>query len=102
MASRSRSRRSAAITSVMSRGKSPNRVAETRIVEDFIGFTLSIPENRDSALRPLYSVVPNLLLEVKTPTDLQGYRGDVTVRIGNAAVHRVQPDTYGSVILAAL
>jgi len=82
--------------------KALNRVGATQTMEDFIGFTLSIAANKDEALKPVYSVVPNLPLEERIAPDLKGYRGDGPVRIGNAAVDQVQHDTYGSVILAAL
>ncbi len=71
-------------------------------MEEFISFTLSIASNPDHELRPLYSVVPTTNLEERIAPDLEGYRGDGPVRIGNAAVHQVQHDTYGSVILAAM
>jgi GH15 family glucan-1,4-alpha-glucosidase len=82
--------------------KALNRVGATRTMEDFIGFTLSIASNADDDLKPVYSVVPNLPLDEWIAADLQGYRGDGPVRIGNAAVNQNQHDTYGSVILAAL
>jgi GH15 family glucan-1,4-alpha-glucosidase len=82
--------------------KALNRVGATQTMEDFIGFTLSIATKTDGPLKPVYSVVPNLPLDEWITTDLNGYRGDGPVRIGNAAVEQSQHDTYGSVILAAL
>jgi len=78
-----------------------NRIGATRTMEEFISFTLSIVSKPDQELRPLYSVVPTTELEERTAPDLEGYRGDGPVRIGNAAVGQAQHDTYGSVILAA-
>src|SRR5262249_59644583 len=68
---------------------------------DFINFTLSIASRRDETLRPVYSVVPTEALDERTAPDLEGYRGDGPVRIGNAAAGQAQHDTYGSIILAA-
>ena len=79
-----------------------NRIGATRTMEEFISFTLSIAANPDQELRPLYSVVPTTTIQERTAPDLQGYRGDGPVRIGNAAVNQVQHDAYGSVILAAM
>ncbi len=77
-----------------------NRIGATRTMEEFISFTLSIASNPDEELRPLYSVVSNINVDERIAPDLEGYRGDGPVRIGNAAVGQAQHDTYGSVILA--
>jgi GH15 family glucan-1,4-alpha-glucosidase len=82
--------------------KALNRIAATQTMENFISFTLGIATNPDEALRPVYSVVPTNSLEERIAPDLQGYRGDGPVRIGNAAALQAQNDTYGSIILAAM
>jgi GH15 family glucan-1,4-alpha-glucosidase len=79
-----------------------NRIGATRTMEEFISFTISIASKPDQELRPLYSVVPTNEVEETTAPNLQGYRGDGPVRVGNAAVGQAQHDTYGSVILAAM
>jgi GH15 family glucan-1,4-alpha-glucosidase len=79
-----------------------NRIGATRTMEEFISFTLSIASESGHELRPVYSVVPTTSIEERSAPDLQGYRGDGPVRIGNAAVDQVQHDAYGSVILAAM
>jgi GH15 family glucan-1,4-alpha-glucosidase len=79
-----------------------NRIGATRTMEEFISFTLSIASKPDQELRPVYSVVSTTSIEERTAPDLAGYHGDGPVRIGNAAVHQLQNDTYGSVILAAM
>jgi GH15 family glucan-1,4-alpha-glucosidase len=79
-----------------------NRIGATRTMEEFISFTLSIVAKPDQELRPLYSVVPTTIIDERVAPELEGYRGDGPVRIGNAAAEQVQNDTYGSVILAAM
>ena len=79
-----------------------NRIGATRTMEEFISFTISIASKPDQELRPLYSVVPTHEIDEKIAPDLEGYRGDGPVRVGNAAVGQAQHDTYGSVILAAM
>jgi GH15 family glucan-1,4-alpha-glucosidase len=82
--------------------KALNRIGATQTMEDFISFILSIAANTDAPLKPVYGIVPTNPLEEMTAPDLQGYRGDGPVRIGNAAAGQVQNDTYGSIILAAM
>jgi GH15 family glucan-1,4-alpha-glucosidase len=79
-----------------------NRIGATRTMEEFISFTISIASKPDQELRPLYSVVPTNVVEERTAPNLEGFRGDGPVRVGNAAVGQAQHDTYGSVILAAM
>jgi GH15 family glucan-1,4-alpha-glucosidase len=79
-----------------------NRIGATRTMEEFISFTISIASKPDQELRPLYSVVPTSGVDERIAPNLEGYRGDGPVRVGNAAVGQAQHDTYGSVILAAM
>jgi GH15 family glucan-1,4-alpha-glucosidase len=82
--------------------KALNRIGATQTMEEFISYTLSIVSNPNEAIRPVYSVVPIDPMDERTAPQLDGYRGDGPVRIGNAAAMQMQNDSYGSVILAAM
>ncbi|PWJ42133.1 glycoside hydrolase family 15 protein [Sediminitomix flava] len=59
-------------------------------------------ESRDSErLNPLYPIVPNKLPEEKI-LDLNGYKGNKPVRIGNQAYEHIQNDVYGQVMVTLL
>lgn len=78
-----------------------NRVGATRTMEEFISYILSIAAGRADSLRPLYGVVHTDAIEERAADALTGFCGDGPVRVGNAAVHQVQHDVYGSIIMAA-
>jgi GH15 family glucan-1,4-alpha-glucosidase len=80
--------------------KALNRLGATQTMEDFITFILGIASEK--VVRPVYSIVPSDPMDEEIAENLKGYRGDGPVRIGNAAVHQHQHDTYGSIILAAM
>ena len=80
--------------------KALNRLGATETMENFISFILTLAS--EESVRPLYGIVPSTSLEETIAPNLKGYRGEGPVRIGNAAVHQQQHDSYGSVILAAM
>ncbi len=80
--------------------KALNRIGATQTMEDFISFILGIAS--EDVVRPVYSIVPSDSMDEVIAGDLQGYRGDGPVRVGNAAAEMLQHDTYGSIILAAM
>ena len=80
--------------------KALNRLGATQTMEDFISFILGIAS--EEIIRPVYSIVPTDNMDEEIAQNLQGYRGDGPVRVGNAANGMLQHDTYGSIILAAM
>jgi hypothetical protein len=80
--------------------KALNRLGATKTMEDFISFILGIAS--EESARPVYSVVPSDPMDEIIAPNLKGYRNDGPVRIGNAAAHQSQHDTFGSIILAAM
>ena len=55
----------------------------------------------DGRYNPLYKITGTADF-VETIADLDGYRGNKPVRIGNQAVEHIQNDTYGQVLLSLL
>src|ERR1700691_5262992 len=80
--------------------KALNRIGATQTMEDFISFIVGIAS--EEVIRPVYSIVPTDDMNEEIAENLQGYRGDGPVRVGNAAAGMLQHDTYGSIILAAM
>ncbi|MFO7478560.1 MAG: glycoside hydrolase family 15 protein [Methyloceanibacter sp.] len=80
--------------------KALNRLGATKTMEDFISFILGIAS--DDPVRPVYSVVPSDSMDEVIAANLDGYRNDGPVRVGNAAAFQSQHDTFGSIILAAM
>ena len=78
-----------------------NRTGATQAMDEFISFILTIVSGSSDQLRPVYSVVSSDPLEERVVQNLQGYRGDGPVRVGNEAAVQDQHDAYGSIILAA-
>lgn len=80
--------------------KALNRLGATQTMEHFISFILGIASEEN--VRPVYSVVPSDPMDEVIAIDLNGYRNDGPVRVGNAAADQIQHDTFGSIILAAM
>ena len=80
--------------------KALNRLGATETMENFISFILTLAS--EECMRPVYGIVPSTSIEERIAADLTGYRGEGPVRIGNAAVHQLQHDSYGSIILAVM
>lgn len=79
-----------------------NRVGATHTMERFIDYVTNlISLESGPKLKPVYAIRPDAALEERDAPALLGYRGNGPVRVGNAAVHQIQHDVYGSVILAA-
>lgn len=80
--------------------KALNRLGATETMESFISFILGIAAQ--NPLRPVYGIVPTHPLDERVAPNLNGYRNDGPVRIGNAASLQHQNDAFGSIVLAAM
>lgn len=80
-----------------------NQLGATRTMEDFIRYIANVlAQNPQGRLDPVYPIVHGHSLAEKTVDALAGYRGMGPVRVGNAAAHQVQNDSYGSAVLATV
>ncbi len=76
-----------------------NRLGATDTMEHYLNYIATIAADLDP-LRPVHCIVPFEPLEEEIAKNLRGFQGFGPVRIGNQAVHQVQNDVYGSVILS--
>ncbi len=77
-----------------------NRLGDTRTMEDFLAYIMTIVAREEENLTPVYGILPDASLEEVEIKSLPGYRGMGPVRVGNLAYQQVQNDGFGSVVLA--
>ena len=77
-----------------------NRLGTTETMEAYINYLVTLAADQNSALRPVYSIVPGGDLDETVSPDLAGFLGQGPVRIGNDAAFQEQHDTFGSIVLA--
>ena len=69
--------------------------------EGFTEFLLNVAASApDLALAPLYRVDGRTDLEERIVSGWRGFEGEGPVRVGNGAVHHVQNDVFGELVLA--
>ena len=77
-----------------------NRLGATQTMESYIHYTTTIAIEQ-GPMRPVHGIIPFTPLDEWIAPDLAGFLGNGPVRVGNQAVHQIQNDAYGSVVLAA-
>jgi GH15 family glucan-1,4-alpha-glucosidase len=78
-----------------------NRLGTTKTMEKFIRYLINISANTgNNHLWPVYRINGKHDLKETIVKTLNGYRGMVPVRVGNAASDQIQNDVYGAAVLA--
>jgi len=81
--------------------RAANRLGVTDTMERYLQYITNVTAlAADAHLQPVYGIRLQRRLDEREVDTLAGYRGMKPVRVGNAAYHQVQNDSYGSVINA--
>jgi GH15 family glucan-1,4-alpha-glucosidase len=78
-----------------------NRLGYIETMEDFVAYIGNIVlSSKDGYLQPVYGIGLEAKLPEREIPNLEGYRHNRPVRVGNQAHEHHQHDSYGSVVLA--
>ncbi len=75
-----------------------NRLGATQTMEDYITYLTNIAVENQDPLQPLHGIVPGHRLHEWIAPNLDGFKNNKPVRVGNAAATQAQHDGYGSVV----
>lgn len=78
-----------------------NNIGHFEEAEQYFHFIANLPARTGGRYNPLFTVTGKADFKEKI-LDLEGYRGNKPVRVGNQAVEHIQNDTYGQVLLSML
>lgn len=78
-----------------------NNIGHFEEAEQYFHYIANVTVREDGRYNPLYKITGTADFDEKI-IDLDGYRGNKPVRIGNQAVEHIQNDTYGQVMLSLL
>lgn len=78
-----------------------NNIGHFEEAEQYFHFIANVTARESQRYNPLYTITGSADF-VEQILDLDGYRGNKPVRVGNQAVEHIQNDTYGQVLLSLL
>lgn len=78
-----------------------NNIGHFEEAEQYFHFIANLPTREGGRYNPLYTITGSADFKEKI-IELEGYKGNKPVRIGNQAVEHIQNDTYGQVLLSLL
>lgn len=81
--------------------KALNDLSHFGILRDYATFIENIVVHEDKRFHPLYPITIDRVPTEKI-LDLEGYKGEKPVRIGNQAYEHIQNDVYGQVLVSLL
>lgn len=79
-----------------------NHIGHFEEMERYFGYVADISVSEDVRYQPLYRIDGSKDLKEIILEDLEGYQGNVPVRIGNQAHEHIQNDIYGQVMISLL
>lgn len=78
-----------------------NNIGHFEEAEQYFHFIANLPTREGGRYNPLFTITGSADFEEQI-IDLDGYKGNKPVRIGNQAVEHIQNDTYGQVLLSLI
>lgn len=78
-----------------------NNIGHFEEADQYFHFIANLAMKEDGRYHPLYTVTGSADIEERI-LDLEGYKGNKPVRVGNQAVEHIQNDVYGQVMLSLL
>lgn len=78
-----------------------NNIGHFEEAEQYFHFIANLTVREDGRYNPLYKITGTADFDERI-MDLDGYKGNKPVRVGNQAVEHIQNDTYGQVLLSLL
>ena len=78
-----------------------NNISHFEEAEQYFHFIANLPTRTGGRYNPLFTITGSADFKEQI-IDLEGYRGNKPVRVGNQAVEHIQNDTYGQVMLSLL
>lgn len=79
-----------------------NHIGHFEEMERYFNYVADISVSENFRYQPLYGIAGEKNLTEHIITDLDGYRGNKPVRIGNQAYEHIQNDIYGQVLISLL
>lgn len=78
-----------------------NNIGHFEELEKYFNYIVNISIKEKDRYQPLYTITGNKLIDEEI-IDLEGYKGNKPVRIGNQAYTHIQNDVYGQILIALL
>lgn len=79
-----------------------NHIGQFEEMERYFNYITDVSFGESTRYRPLYGIAGKKELREEIITHLNGYLGNIPIRIGNQAYEHIQNDVYGQVLISLL